>query len=264
MRGVRFVIVALVIAGLIRFVPFLEPVRAAAVGAIGAAAGAVYRTVGSLHAIPRSLVDATALRDENARLASRVEELTVELNELEGARSENAELRALFELERRSDLSYTPANVIGADPDASVDAVVIDRGSESGVNRGDAVVVGGAESGILVGKAESVTTGRTTVRLLTDRQSAVASMVQGRPEANGVARGERGLVLRLTLVPQNAAIEAGDRIVTTGLEPSLPRGLLVGSIDSVSKVPSEPFASATVIPSFDRFRLQAVIVIHMR
>ena len=175
--------------------------------------------------------------------------------------SENEDLRGLLAYRSRTDMVLIPADVIGSDPDATVRALVIDRGSEDGIRRGDPVIVG---EGTLVGKVERVSVGHATVLLPTDPRSAIGVMLAQRPEANGVAQGEKGLVVSMTLIPQHATVEKGDAVVTTGREQFIPRGLLVGAVESVVTVPSEPFMSATVVPAVDALALTKVAVLHQK
>jgi rod shape-determining protein MreC len=65
----------------------------------------------------------------------------------------------------------------------------------------------------------------------------------------------------MTLIPQHAPISSGDTIVTTGREQGIPRGLVLGAVESVVSVASDPFISATVAPAIDPIDLTKVAVI---
>jgi len=258
MRPLRFSLVVIALIAIFHFVPLFNRPEAAVTRLFSGLAGGLRNAALAVVGIPGSFGHGKDLETENARLKGQMLAYEERLSVLAGASDENVSLRALLAFKQKSDTSLISANVIGADPDVSTVSLVIDRGSEDGVRLGDPVVSG---EGVLVGKIVSVAAGRSTVLLCYDHRSRIAAMVQGHPESNGVASGERGLVIRMTLIPQNAPIEVGDVVVTTGLEPSLPRGLIIGSIDSVSRVPSEPFTSATVVPAADALHLTAVAVL---
>jgi len=261
MKKIRFAVIAVALAAVFHFVPFFDPAEAVVVRgylSIGYGLRATTVVVGGFF---EQIVASGRIEKENASLLKQV----MSLNEKQAAAStlqtENDSLKGLLNFKSRTGAELIPAEVIGADPDATVRALVIDRGSESGIFRGDAVIVG---DGTLVGKIERVSDGRSTVLLTTDPRSALAVMVSDHPESNGVAEGENGLIVSMTLIPQHAPIAPDDTIVTTGRETGIPRGLMLGTVESVNSVASDPFISATVAPAVDPINLTAVAVIHQK
>jgi rod shape-determining protein MreC len=65
----------------------------------------------------------------------------------------------------------------------------------------------------------------------------------------------------LDLISQDATVEAGDVILTSGLGGGFPPDLIVGQVVNVRKLPAELFQQATVQPAVDFSRLQIVLVI---
>ncbi len=57
-------------------------------------------------------------------------------------------------------------------------------------------------------------------------------------------------------------LAASDLIVTSGLEPLIPYGILVGTVLKVSDKPSELFLYADVQPAADFTSLRVVAIIH--
>ncbi len=209
----------------------------------------------------RAILGAGNLIRENNNLKDKLALSLVASAELDATRQENDSLRKLLDVKKRSDLQLIAANVVGIDPSASTHALIIDRGDESGVMIGDGVVYG---SGVMIGKVVAVGRGRATVLLTIDQKCVVAALVSGHTEANGIVSGNRGLVIKLGLVPHDAEFSVGDMVITSGGEPNIPIGLVLGLVDSVSRVPSDPFASATVIPAYDQNTLTVVAVIHKK
>jgi len=177
------------------------------------------------------LVDIEALRAENAALR--------------GLRTENDELRAALDFRTDGKDDLVTARVIARTSDDIFHGLVIDRGEEDGVRAGQPVVAG---DGVIVGKVRSVRARTASVMLLTDTKSRLAITVHDETGTVGVLEGERGLGMRVTLIPASAKIAPGDPVTTSGLEPGVRRGLVIGTVDQVIKNAQDPFQSATVVP----------------
>jgi rod shape-determining protein MreC len=66
----------------------------------------------------------------------------------------------------------------------------------------------------------------------------------------------------MTFIPQNETITPGDVIVTSGLEPLIPRGLTIGTIEAVEKEAYQPFQKAVLTPlaSLNKLRVVSVLL----
>ncbi|HZF11770.1 MAG TPA: rod shape-determining protein MreC [Thermoanaerobaculia bacterium] len=87
----------------------------------------------------------------------------------------------------------------------------------------------------LVGRVVVVAGPYAKVQLITDRAAAVGAMLL-RNRRQGVVRGsarDPGFGLELDYLPLQADVRAGDRIVTAGIDGIYPRGIPVGTVDSV-------------------------------
>ena len=89
----------------------------------------------------------------------------------------------------------------------------------------------------------------------------VAATVANSDQTTGIVRGERGLSLKMELIPQNEVISGGDVIITSGLETGTPRGLVIGTIDSVIKESRSPFQTAIIRSPVNFGNLDYVLVI---
>lgn len=261
MKKIRFALVALALAAAFHFIPYFDPSEAWLVRGFGTVGfGIRNATLYVVRSFER-IWAAGRIEKENFELKERIRSLDEKLASASALIAENDSLNGLLRFSSRTDLELVPALVIGADPDTTARSLIIDRGSERGILRGDAVIAG---DGTLVGKIERSTAGRSTVLLPTDPRSSLAVMVSDHPESNGVAQGEKGLVVAMTLIPQHAPIKEGDTIVTTGREKGIPRGLVLGMVESVNSVASDPFMSATVVPELDPIDLIKVAVVRQR
>jgi len=186
--------------------------------------------------------DGTGNTDE---LAKTVDQLRIENARLRTLADENASLKAALGYQEELDSPAATARVISESADDAHNAIVIDRGSEDGIEPGLPVI---AEDGILVGKVISATRRTASVLLLSDSKSAVAVAVQNAEGTLGVLEGDRGLSMAITLIPQTEHLIPGDIVVTSGIETGIPRGLVIGTIDKVTRNTQDPFQSATVVP----------------
>jgi len=191
----------------------------------------------------------------NEHLVEENSLLKADLDRFEEVRLANDRLRRLLDFKEEFQLPTLPAQVISEDASSWFRTVVIDKGSGDGVAEGMPVVV--AEG--VVGRTIRVAAHQSTVLLITDASSAVASLVQDN-RTRGICRGE-GVQLTLDFALRLAEIEVGDRIVTSGTGGVFPKGLLVGSVSQVSKGDYGLFQAVSVTPSVDFSRLEEVLVL---
>ncbi|MBI4050202.1 MAG: rod shape-determining protein MreC [Candidatus Doudnabacteria bacterium] len=197
------------------------------------------------------------LYDQNIILTEQVQELSAEVATLEKASAENRILREALGFEQGRSLNLLPAEVITRDFMAPDQRLVLNRGAESGVTRGAAVIVSGR---VLVGVISEVFNGTSEVQLLTASGVSVNAedAVTG---ATGIVKGEHGLGLLLDLISQDATVNPGDRLVTSGLGGTFPKNLLIGKIGDTRSGTSELFQNASVIPAADLSALRFVFVV---
>ena len=150
------------------------------------------------------------------------------------------------------------ARVIGAGSDLARQAMIINRGSRHGVQVGSAVI---AQDGFFIGKIVEVFDGTSRIVLVTDSLSAVAVQIQNEKQSPGIVVGEYGQALRMDLIPQNESIEKGQRVTTSGIEPLIPKGLVVGVIRRVIDQESEVYQQAIVDPLISYGRIRVVHIL---
>ncbi len=211
--------------------------------------------------VVQTLRDLRTLRDENARLRQENDALIIENVQLKEAEAENERLRRLLDF-TRTNPSYdyrggeVGARVIGHDPSAYLDFVIIDLGERQGASLDMPVVT---ERG-LVGRITEVHDTSSEVLLITDVNSAVTALIQT-SRAMGVVRGLAGGGLLLDQVPQDVEVHEGEIVITSGLGDSFPRGLVIGQISNVYQRDYEMFQQARVRPTVDFRNLEQVLVI---
>lgn len=165
-----------------------------------------------------------------ARLAEENAELRQRLNETRYWRDLALQLRDQREVYEQALNVDSPAtqNRIGAwtlgDPDGPfVQSRLIGAGTRQGVGSGDPVLnVYG-----LIGRVVETGNVSSRVLLLTDLNSRIPVMAD-RSNARAVLIGDNSDYPRLEFLTRNAVLEDGDRIVTSGDDGIMPRGLPVG------------------------------------
>lgn len=236
----------------------LRPVKAA-VGVIAApvqsalshagnGSSGVFATFGSVN----------KLAGENQQLKSRVAALQQQLSQDAELRAQNTELRKQLNFGTAAPGKLTAAEVLGYQPDNFRQVVTISRGSLNGIRPGMAVV----SQGSLVGKVSEVTATTAKVFLVTDPSFRVAVLDQtqiSRPA--GVVQGQIGNGLTMDKIAQNETVKQGDVVITSGLGDTLPKGIIVGRVQSVDKQDNGVFQSAQLSSDIVFNRLEIVYVI---
>jgi rod shape-determining protein MreC len=202
--------------------------------------------------------DVVSLRARNAELEAQLSQLQAQVIELQQRVRETEILAALVDFSRNAPRGtfFKAASVIGRDPSPFLRYVVINRGSNDGIRRGMPVVTNQG----LVGRVDAVIADAARVQLITDPASAVNVHLQ-HADTDAVLLGSVTGDLSLDMISQDAHVEAGDLILTSGLGGGYPPDLIVGQVISTRKLDFELFQKATVQPAVDFTRLSIVLII---
>lgn len=228
----------------------------------GRVGGVVAPMVGAVRGVIRPVTDVLlnagqidALAQENAALRQELARAETDLAALREGRIAVEQAAALVESVGGSAGRTVTATVILRDPAPGRQRLVLNRGSEQGIRVGQPVLGAGAT---LLGIVTEVDTSRARVRLITDRDSAVATILQSsRTPASLVGSGDG---LHLDFVPLDATVAPGDVVLTSALGGLLPPGLLVGRVADVSATGQDLFQRITVDPLANLDRAEQVLV----
>ena len=205
-------------------------------------------------AAPRDIV---TLRTRNSELEAQVSQLQTQVIDLQQRVNETEILAALVDFSRANpESSYKAASVIGRDPSPFLHYVIINRGSNDGIQRGMPVVTNEG----LVGRIDAVIADAARIQLITDPSSSVNIHLKN-ANTDALLIGSVTGDISLDLISQDAVINSGDLILTSGLGGGFPPDLIVGQVVNVRKLPAELFQQATVQPAVDFSRLQIVLII---
>ena len=218
---------------------------------------------------------------EERRLRKELQEAEASAADASRLERENAELRELLE-GQRAYYEYGPlAQVVAPVGDQFTQRIVINVGTEDGVEPNRPVVIG---ESTLIGRTTEVSNHTAQVMLVTDQMFAAGVRIIPPSEfdpasaeispavtAEGVSYGQGLLETDLEgyfgvgLVSQSARAEEGDYVVTSGRagdkELLFPPGLYVGKVESVSSQDYDQFKNIVVEPAMDPQDLQEVRVI---
>ena len=172
---------------------------------------------------------------------------------------ENTRLRALLDMREPMNVSAQVAEILYAARDPFSRRVVLDKGSQHGIEEGQAVT---DDLGV-IGQVVRVYPLTAEVALLTDSAQAIPVKV----ERNGlravlVGAGSGRMALRFLAV--NAEIEEGDRLVTSGLDGIFIPGLPVAKITRLDRDSAYAFAQVTCEPLTGVERHGLVLVLGSR
>lgn len=237
-----------------------SPVFRAASGVLSPVQGALYRTGSGIRDIFQSEARRRESESEYEKLKEEQARLQKKLSEMSELEAEVRELRGLLYFQKRTGVKMTVANVIGERTVSSARTVLIDRGSDDGILK-DLPVVN--QDGILVGKIFEVKEKSSLILLLLDRRSRVAATIQNKDGTIGIVEGGHGISSSMKFIPQGENVEVGNLVITSGLEETVPRGLLIGTVEGVTKDVREPFQEATIKPLAEFSKLITVAVIQL-
>lgn len=195
------------------------------------------------------------LSQENIDLQRRVSEKEAELVKLKELEKENALLRAQLNFSDEQKLDLVGARVVAYSADNVRRNITIDVGKSDGVVEGMAVV----SSGAIIGKIERVHDKSSDVFLVSDPEFRILAMTQN-GRAKGIVRGQLGSGLRMEQIAQNEVIDVGEYVMSAGSD-RIPKGLPIGTIESIDRSDNEIFQAANVKPLVDTQRLELVFVV---
>jgi len=216
---------------------------------------------------PVALLRGPAPAAAPAGAAERVRAMEVKVQELLAENRALKEFRALRLEEASRGIRAVMAGVLGRDRNwPSRLSLLLDRGTDDGLRRGLPVVAGSSLAGFVAecgAKTALVQLLDDPARRGTDARIAVGVRVfrAGAPQAfEGALSGEKRGVLKVRLLPAGS-VAVGDVVATSAADPSVPAGLLVGTVESVEEDRHLGLATAFVRPSADLASVRTLVVL---
>jgi rod shape-determining protein MreC len=196
--------------------------------------------------------------NENVDLRRKVASLTTENLKLRQSEGDLRRLRSLLAYSEQFNMQTSMAQTIMLDTAGRFKSIIIDRGSAEGVEVNDVV----ANANGLIGRVVLTTSDLAKVQLVTDNNCAVGALVE-RTRRQGVVRGNGTNVIEMFDIPSLADVQAGDRILTAGIDGIYPKGIPIGVITKAEGGESL-FKTIQLKTAVDFGTVEEVIVIHTR
>jgi len=200
--------------------------------------------VSAWHWISTSTTSRNALQLENSSLRTERLITRARLQRYSALEAENARLRAMLEARTRMSEQVRIAEILSVSSQPFRHVVVIDKGTRDNVYDGQAVI-----------DADGVLGQVIEAGLLSSQSMLISDPGHDLPvevNRNGLRTIARGIgeydILDLPFLPNNADIEPGDLLVTSGRGGAFPAGYPVAVVETVTRIPQEPFASVTATP----------------
>jgi rod shape-determining protein MreC len=196
---------------------------------------------------------------ENERLRGEVAALQQKLHETRDALLENRRLKDLLRYSGTLDRRTIGARVVGHDVSPWFQAIFIGTGPEAGVEPGMSIVTPQGA----VGRIHKARTGLSEVLLVTDGRFTADVMVE-RNRVRAIAEGIGGNFCRLKYVSPIYDVVVGDRIVFSGFDGTMPKGVLLGTVVSVDRPKESLFQKVKVQCAVNFMDVEDVLVILSR
>ncbi|MBV2091510.1 MAG: rod shape-determining protein MreC [Candidatus Thiodiazotropha sp. (ex Ctena orbiculata)] len=204
-----------------------------------------------------AIVSRSELEDQRERLHQENLQLRARLQKFEALEAENMRLRGLLDSSFKVGDRVLIAEIIAVEQDPFRQQVLINKGKNSGLFEGQPVL----DAHAVVGQVTHITPFNASVLLITDATHALPIQVN-RNGLRTIALGT-GLINRLELphLPNNADIQVGDLLITSGLGGGFPPGYPVAEVIEVKREPGQPFASVIAQTTAHLDRIREVLLV---
>lgn len=262
MRRLGFFLGALLLLGMVgiglQYIPILGALNGRVAQATVPVARALARWTQDFRSAFTIIIRSGAIAAEIKALHTRVGVLNAQVAGLQMLAAENESLRKQLNFLEETKLKFAATTVIGLTNDDGRSVLILDSGSQYGVGVGMPIV---AEGGILVGKIIRVEEQKSFALPTVANRSRTAATLAKTPGTKGLVTGDRNLSLLLDYVPADVPLSVGDIVVTSGIEPLVPRGLVVGTVDELLPAENSLFQRAYITVPYSLSELQYASVI---
>jgi rod shape-determining protein MreC len=264
-RGIVFIVLVLVTVLLMAFSsnPAVRDLQNGISFAFRPIQSGLDQVASGVSSVVASIAEIDRLRVDNASLRAENERLTTENARLQEVRRENDQLTALLQLRAGFELKTAAATVIARESSEFRRLVVLDKGTDDGIQVGDVAVAAG---GALAGRVTEVGPSSAKVVLLTDSESTVIGQLTTNA-ATGEVVGQLGGVLVMSQIDSTEKVAPGDEVVTAGIaldggvRSPYPKGLLIGQVVDVKRDANDVVQTAYLQPAAQLDKLEFLLVI---
>jgi len=202
-------------------------------------------------------IDLRHTREQNHDLQEQIARLRLEQAAFAEDAMQGHRLQALLDFQQHYVATTVAAQVIGTSGNDLSRVIYIDKGAKDGLKADQAVIT---PDGI-VGKLRDVFPHTSQVLLINDQTSG-AGVLLATTRIRAILRGSTtGQILINNLTPDER-IKPGEQVLSSGGDQVYPRGLPVGTIESIKIDPDhQPYTLIQLRPAANLNRLEEVLVI---
>ena len=193
---------------------------------------------------------------ENEKLKQEIDKLIRQNNQLREELRKRDRVAELLRYQEERQLEAVVATVIGKDATQWARVVFINKGTQDGIRENLAVVT---HAGV-VGHVIQAGLNTSKVMLVVDGRSSIDTLFS-HDRVSGIVVGTGMEFCEMKYVPITAEVNVGDQIISSGLGGLYPKGLVVGTVISITKATQGLFQEITIAPSADFSRLEEVLVL---
>lgn len=197
------------------------------------------------------------LLKKNQAFQARHLENRVQLQKLGIIEKENNRLRRLLSATPKTTERLLISEIINVDVDPFRQIIVLNKGSNSDVYRGQPII----DAQGIMGQVVHVGSFSSTAMLITDASHALPVQIDRtglRANAFGTGIIDR---LKLRHLPHNVDIIVGDTLITSGLGGVFPPNYPVAQITKVERPAGEPFATIEAMPLAQLDKTREVLLV---
>jgi len=209
------------------------------------------------HWLGDSTTSRSELEKELTRLNAERLLTSARLQKFNALETENVRLRALLDARPQDRDKVRVAEIMSVDANPYSHSLVINIGTQDGVTDGQALIDASGVVGQVI-KAGLMT---SQAMLISDTDHALPVVVNRNGLSTIVVGTGKIDKLELPFVVNNADILVGDLLVTSGLGGAFPAGYPVAIVDSVTRLPHEPYAEVTATPAASLGQVREVMLI---
>jgi rod shape-determining protein MreC len=206
----------------------------------------------------QNYLDLRHVRQQNQDLQKTIDRLRLEQAALLEDARQGQRLQALNKFQEKYIYKTVAAQAIGSSGSELSHVFYIDKGSDDGVARDNAVIT---PDGI-VGKVREVLGGHSAQVLAVNDQTSGAGVILETTRIRGILRGNAFGQLEIVDILADKRIQKGEVVLTAGGDQIFPRGLPVGMVDRVIPDPErDSFIVVMITPAAHLDRLDEVLIV---
>ncbi len=205
--------------------------------------------------------DYDEIKKQNESLKLELSKKEEQLAKAELAEKENEELKNYLGIkEEHTDFVFADAKVTGRQANTHTEIYTLDKGSHHGIKPGMPVI----DKFGLVGFISEVGLNWSKATSIIEPEAGVGVYVERTGDqglTSGTFSSAQNGVCKLSYLPDGADVQVGDRIITSGDGSLYPKGLFVGTVESLDKDPISRELIAYVKPAANLTEVDSVMII---